>query len=404
MVLEHTRDGVRRLRGASNPDAGLVVAAVPPDVRRSYPITWELLEGLGKVADISGAGRHEDLNWELVAVWILAHRVRHLVLVDAQWIPPRLFSDITGLAAVTGVTLWLVSHAPVPDGYAEAVEAWPIEAADPAELAALVTAALRPQEEEGAPEYPRLPTDSFLTFRAEAHRRLTQVEFALVDARLREAHRAAATWFGNQPKAVVDEDSVLAYLRRRLHGCASAEEMLIEVRGVQVAAHNADWLVSADVTRLVATAQSASAAAVHSPHTWRRLRAYREPYRGTACALVACELALETIASLAVADVAGEGTAVAVKRTAGSSEDVSLPEGAELFLRAQVIHRQIQGAGATDLLFATEDGPMRPKYLANAVRAAVTEVGVPLYSQQVERAEIDPGRWARRWGLAVQAL
>jgi transcriptional regulator with XRE-family HTH domain len=280
MVLEHTSDGVRRLRGGSNPDAGLVVAAIPPDVRRSYPITWELLEGLGKITDVSGAGRHEDLNWELVAAWILAHRVGHLVLVDAQWIPPRLFSDITGLAAVTGVTLWLVAHAPLPDSYAEAVEGWPTEVADPAALAALVSAALRPQEEEGSPKYPRPPADSYLTFRAEARRRLTSVEFALVDARLHEAYEEAAGWFGDQPKAAIDEDSVLAYLRRRLHGCASAEEMLIEVRGVQVAAHNADWLVSADVTRLVATAQNASAAAVHSPHTWRRLRAYREPYRG----------------------------------------------------------------------------------------------------------------------------
>jgi hypothetical protein len=403
LVLEHTTRGVRRLRGASNPDAGLVVAAVPPDLRRSYPLTWELLAGFGKQRDVSGTGRHEDMDWELVASWVLAHEVRDLVLVDAQWIPPRVFPDMIGLAAATGITLWLVAHAPLDDAYADTLNAWPTEAGHAAELASLVTRAYAPPTDPLTPDYPRLPSDSYLTFRAEARRRLLPDEFALVDGRLLEAHRRAAKWFASQPRSAVDEDSVLAYARRRLHDCASAEEMLIEIRGLQVAAHHAEWLVSADLTRLVATSQNAAAAAVHSPHTWRRLRAYRQPYRGAACALVACELALESILEVRLSDVDADGGVVEAVRT-GTAEQVQLPPGAEVYLRAQVYHRQIQGAGPDDPLFATEEGPMRDRYLANAVRAAVTEVGVPLYSQQVERAEIDRKRWARRWGLAVQAL
>ena len=89
---------------------------------------------------------------------------------------------------------------------------------------------------------------------------------------------------------------------------------------------------------------------------------------------------------------------------AGQRSVVAVPSGADLYLRAQVAHRQIQGADPSEPLFATEDGPMTPKHLADAVRAPIGEVGVPLYSQSLDRAELDPKRWALRWGLSVQEL
>ncbi|MGH8981158.1 MAG: hypothetical protein ACRDWE_09090 [Acidimicrobiales bacterium] len=403
MTLHHTTEGARRLRASSNPDAGLFVAAVPPDMRRSYPLTWELLAALGKEPDVSGAGRHQDLDWELVCAWVLAHGVRHVVLVDAQWIPPRLLPDVVGIATTTGTTLWLVAHQPVDNGYVEALGGWPTEAASGAELANLVSSAQVTPITATPPDYPRLLADSYLTFRAAARRELGADEFELVDARYTEAYNSAKSWFEDQPAGAVGEQALLAYVRGRLHGCFCAEEMLVEVRGIQAAAHNESWLISANLSRLVATAQNASAAAIHSSHTWRRLRAYREPYRGAACALVASEMALHSMLEVRIADVDPDGSAVAFPGPDGP-ERVVLPEGAEVFLRAQVVHRAIQGAGTGELLFATEEGPMTAKYLANSVRAALADVGVPLYSQQVERAEVDAKRWSQRWGLAVQAL
>lgn len=193
---------------------------------------------------------------------------------------------------------------------------------------------------------------------------------------------------------------MLEHLRAVVHGCACAEEMLVVVRATQAAAYRGGLLVSVELPRLVATAERAADAAVHSPTTWRRLRAYRQPYRGAACALAACDMALETMLGLALAGVRADGKLV----VAPSGKKVTLPAGAELYLRAQVAHRYIQGASDDELLFATEDGPMRDKYLADAVRNALSEVGVTLYSQQLDRAELDPKRWARRWGIAVQEL
>ena len=179
--------------------------------------------------------------------------------------------------------------------------------------------------------------------------------------------------------------------------------MMIEVRALQAAAYSADWSLSVDLPRFKAMAENMSAAAVESPETWRRLRAYREPYRGAACALAARELAVDTMLALRIDDVSADGRSVSVERN-GVREKFSVPPGAELYLRAQVWHRRFQGAVGTELLFATEEGPMTDRYLSSAIRAPASEVAVPLYSQQVERGEVTAKRWVRRWGLAVQAL
>ncbi len=394
--------GARRLRGATNLDAGVVVAAVPPGIRRSYELTWALLEAFGKRPDVSGAGREEDLNWELVAVWSLAHRIRHLVLVDAQWLPGFALSTVAGLAAVTGTELWLVAQHPLDDAYVEALGNWPTEVLPASALVGVLEAA-RPAPEEA--EFPRVPADNYPTFRAEARRRLDKASFAVVDARYRTAYEAAKAWFGQRRAdgALIDENSVVGLVRGELRSCSSAEEMLVAVRGIQAAAHRSGWLVSADLPRLVVTAEKASARAVHSPATWQRLLVYREPYRGAACALAGCDLALDTMLGVTLADVADDGATVVVTRH-GATEHVKVPSGARLFLQALALHRQLQGAGPHELLFADEDGPMTRRYLANAIRYPVTEVGVALYSQQVERAEPDPKRWSGRFGLSVQEL
>lgn len=397
-AVHHDTAAARRLRAASNPDAGIVVAGVPPDMLRSYELTQLLLFGFGKAKDVTGAGRHEDQNWELLAAWTLAHEVRHLVLVDSQWLTKAFLANVVGLAAATGVELWLVAHQPVGDGYAEALAGWPTEVVAARQLDKLVRRAEQPGAAVEEGDFPAMPADNYPTFRAEARRRMAPDAFEVVDARYREAYWTARTWFTGVA-GDIDEEAILGLLRPELHRCASAEEMLVVVRAVQAAAHRSGWVVSVELSRLVVTAERAAAAAVHSPHTWRRLRAYRQPYRGAACALVACELALEPVLGLTLADVGEDGKVVAV-----AGKKVKVPVGAELYLRAQVAYRRIQGATEEELLFATEDGPMRAKSLADAVRNALTELGVPLYSQQVERAELSAKQWAQRWGISVQEL
>ena len=82
-------------------------------------------------------------------------------------------------------------------------------------------------------------------------------------------------------------------------------------------------------------------------------------------------MALETPEKMVLGDVSDDGSTAAVAR-ARVHERVEVPKGAELFLRAQLIHRQIQGALPEDLLFVSAKGLMRRKYLADAVRAGTT--------------------------------
>src|ERR1039458_2725250 len=93
-------------------------------MRRSYELTWELLFAFGKESDVAGAGRDETLNWEVLVAWIVAHRVQHIVLVDAQWLRRVMLEEMIGLASVTATTLWLVAQYPLEDEYEQALEGW----------------------------------------------------------------------------------------------------------------------------------------------------------------------------------------------------------------------------------------------------------------------------------------
>lgn len=405
VVVHHDTKTIRALRGASNPDGGLVVAAVPPDLTRIYEVTWELLFGLGKLKDVTGAGRDADLNWELLAAWFMAHPIRDVVMVDAQWLGARLLGGLIGLATVSGVHLWLVAQQPVEDSFVAAIECWPVTSRGYEELAALVAGSgQHPNQSEDGPAFPPVPEDNYPTFRAQARRCLPAAAFDVVDARYRSSFGAAGEAI-DRLVAVgqMDEEHLLGHIRAELHTCGSIEEMLTTLRATQAAAHRRGWLVSCDLPRLVVTGEAVARAAAHSPTTWHRLRAYREPYRGAACAFAALDASVEAMQGAVLRDVAPDGTELSLVRQ-GSREVVSVPVGAEIYLRAQSIHRRNQGAASSDLLFADDDGPMTAKRLANAVRSPLTDVGVPLISQTVQWTDTSSTRWATRWGLSVQQL
>ena len=403
VTVEHDTACARRVRGATDLDRGLVAIGVPADLRRSYELSWELLGALGKLRGVSGAGKHDDINWDVLTADFLAHGVRHLVVVDAQWLGAKHLGTLCGLALVTGADLWLIAHLPVDDTYPEALADWPAEPSTIDDLEALFGPGVQPEgSEAGEAEVclPPLPRDSFLTFRAACRDGLDAESFARVDAAYRRAFDLAGVWWAGADEAP-DEDVVLGALRRSVHECATVEEMTVAVRAFQAASYHANWLVSVDLVRFIITAETAEAAAVHAPTTWTRLRAYREPYRGAACALVACDLGIETLLGVRVGQVAADGVTVS---SAGVGRELAVPGGAAVFLSAQRWYRLLQGATSDELLFAEGDAAMGAKYLADAVRAPVLEIGVPLYSQRVARAELDPKQWTRRWGISVQEL
>lgn len=401
VLAEHDTNGARTIGRANNPDAGIIATRAAPDLRRRFELGWDLLECFGVRNDLTGAGRDDDASWDALISWLLAYRIRHVVLLDAQWLPRPLLDEVAALAALCGLELWLVAHHPVSTEHLDAIARWPHDTPPPAQLVGVVRAGLDTGRDPTPPlGFPAVPRDNFFTFRAEARRRLDPAAYAVVDERYRQAFTAAAK---HVAAITVDEASVLEYLRGELNRCASTDEMFTVVRATQAAAFHAGWLVNADVVRLVVTAETASRAAIHDPDTWRRLRGYRDPYRGAACGFAAADIAITEMQAVTLADVAHDGATATVARD-GSTVTVELPAGSRVFVRAQRVHRVNQDAEDTDLLFADQDEPMRDRFLVNALRAPILEIGVPLLSQATNWTRVDSKRWATRWGLSVQEL
>lgn len=176
--------------------------------------------------------------------------------------------------------------------------------------------------------------------------------------------------------------------------------MLCVLRATQVAAFAAGWYVQVDLPRLLATADDAPEATVADPTTWVALGAYRDPIRGAACALAAKGAGTDDLAAVRLADVADDGTSV----VSHDGDRVEVHPAAAVYLRAQVLARVAEGAAVGDALFASEDGPMRPRMLVRYVQAPLADLGLAVTTRAVTKARLDAGRWANRWGVSVQTL
>ncbi len=399
VLTEHDTHGARLLAKANDPERGLVVAAASPDPHQRFELGWALLEALGKRHDVSGHGRHDELNWEVLHAWLIAHDVHTLVLLDAQWLPPRLVADIAGLVATCGLDVWLVAHRPVVNDYLDALAVWPYRAPAGADLARLI---YREPGAEGSPStsapwFPDVPADNWPTFRHACALALSPGAFEIVDERFRRSVALALEVFADQNPS---EASVLRHLRQDLDTCVNVAEMTTVMRAVQVAAHRSGWLVQVNVARLRNTAELMSRAAITSPETWRRLRAYRYPFRGASVALAAAGLNVGEMESLHCADIESDGRTV---RKGGHA--VLVPVGAEIFVRAQLLFRQIQGAESADPFFADDRGALRSRDIADALRLPASELGVPVIDIATSRKpDPESTRWRDRWGITVQRL
>lgn len=103
---------------------------------------------------------------------------------------------------------------------------------------------------------------------------------------------------------------------------------------------------------------------------------------------------------LRLGDISDDGTTATV-----DNQSRTVPPAAAVFLRAQLLHRRIQGATGGELLFANDKGRFPDRALADAMRAMATELGVPVAPLATDRAAIaTSGRWRTRWSISVQRL
>jgi hypothetical protein len=222
-------------------------------------------------------------------------------------------------------------------------------------------------------------------------------EASWVQLRLRSAIRDA---YQRLASADVDRGAVAGWLLDRYDAAGTLTQFVVDVRGLQIAALWHGLLVQVDVPALLGTAVGAPSAAARTPEVWRRLRAYRLPVRGAACALAAARLDVETMLAVTVANTALDGVTVAT-----SEGVISIEAGAVGYVAAQRLLRGATGAAPGATLLADPSGkPLGERAVARLVSAARAELGIVVTSRLIQRAAPDGSQALRRWGITVTPI
>ena len=394
----------RFIAGLNAPDAGVVSIRIRPDTRRFGWIAKDVLAATGKREDVSGGGRKVDAG--LALVWLLAHDIRHLVVAGVEALNPEFVSELVTLAVTCRIHLWLVADHVAPEPLTDTLEQWPVTPTPQHDfdthwqehLAQTRSqhAAERTDDQANWPAH--VPSSDFPVFLADVHRHLPAHEAAHIDRAFRTAVSGAVDEFRAAEDLTADQ--ITGLLRAHVSECASLAEATIVARAFQVAAFHTGWFVQIDLETFLASSEHDITATVRNPATWTRLRAYKHPYQGAVCALVAAGVDLSCQRTLTVGDVNSDGTHVTVDGTT-----ITVPDGASVFLQAHTLHRMTEGADRTDSLFADVDGKQfSVRKLARALSDAATDLGIVLYAGQVRRSNPNRRLWRSGHGISIKRL
>lgn len=414
VLLYDTADDATWLRNLDRPHTA--VLAVRPN-RRSRRLAWlanDLLEAVGVSSDVSGAGRNASDDWELVALHYHQHQIRTLLVLEAHDLDNYLTGKLLELAATLDLQVILVAHPSRRGELPDLLDAWPHERLDRDQFRATwltpdPTKHPATEQEEGTSAGDvdvRVPTSDFPTFRADCRRLLEEDAVEAVDHRYLETLEQARTWADTEHDILAvrehdaAEDVVALWLRDRFDDCATADQMLTVVRATQVALFEAGIYLQVDIDAFLGANHRVHTAATRSPETWRRIAAYRQPYRQAACALAAANLSLDQMHQLTLTDLNDDASTITV-----DDRTVTVEPDARPCLQLLALERQIHGATDNSPLFADENGePLSDRQLTLAVTDPLTECGVALVNGQVVRRTQQPNRWTRRQGISIQHL
>ena len=398
-----TTAAMRWIDELSDPDRGTVVVAVRPGMRHTGWLARDLLAAVGKRFTVAAKGRDTDRDWQLVPLWYAAHQITDLIVTGAQALAPKLLDALLAHTRTPPVRLWLLADNHLPDDIAEALGLWPTRRATleqfttrwRAHHANRLTAA-RPNETAAALDTP-LPASDFPTFRADCRRLLDPDTFAQVDQRYRHAFAQARQTLADRPR---DAANYARLAHELLDDCATTAEMTIAIRALQATAFLAGDHLHVHLPALLAAGEHMPTAARRNPATWQRLRCYRQPLTGAACALAAAGLDLTQMRQLTIDAISAHGHRVQLPDETRTIEPAAAP-----LLAAQQLQRRAAGApGHAPLFVDSNDQPLAPRRFADAINRAATEAGVAVANQRVAHRTPDPASTLRHLGLTVQPL
>jgi hypothetical protein len=267
------------LSARASPPGGVVVVRPVPGVSELNHLAADLLIGLGKRFDALAREKQSRRAWVLATVWLQAERTRHVVVVDADRLPPSAWLAMTAFAQTTAAHVWFIASTQPPSPGQSKAAGTPPRVALADFLAALPVAARpEPVRLEGP-----LPGDDFLTFRASCRELLPMERFGVVDrvyrrffvdtfnalTRLRRA--------GRRPS----EQWVLDHLRQAVSTASGPNETLVRLRAAQAACFRLGLLVNLvpSLRPLPVSIPSAGLTPEGSGGSSHRSCALRQPWR-----------------------------------------------------------------------------------------------------------------------------
>ncbi len=342
---------------------GVVVLRPVPGVTETRRLAADVLLAMGKHYDAISRERQSRHSWDLARLWARAERIGHLVAWDAHRLPSRLWDQLALMAEESGARLWMVVRAD-----SETHRSRRAKRSTPAEF---LTQLPMPGNGEHGLLDPDLvlPQESFLTFRWTCMQRMSRAGFAEVDAVYLEAHRGTRAWLESRRwRDRPSRQEVVHQLRAITSVSRSPAETTVRLRAAQAAYFCDGVLVQVgDVGQW--GHPDVPAAGLH-PALAARLRRLVTPSWSCALALGAVTgLCEKNLAHLKVGDLSDDGGVLTVV-----AESIDVPPHAAGLVRAQMLARNDEGAGADEPLLAkggrSFDAAVLGRRLDNAARLA----------------------------------
>lgn len=312
---------------------GVVSIAAPPRAEGLARFRRALLTSLGKAPTLVSPGTTEPDDLALPGLWLAAHAIRDLVIVQAQWLTPEALGGLAGLAGSSVERVWLLASPGAGPNLRSAVRALGLTVVDRQVFEAEVSLDRLVPDPEREPDPPRplLGVAGLLDAGALAYRH--------------PAFEQAAAWAAGEWFTDGAADPVARYLERALSRAAGTPERRAVVAGVAAGLRERGVVlervepIDPTVARLVDPALA----------PWSAITRRESPLEAGVAALTRLGLGMDEVAGLRVGDVPPDGSAVRV-----GPETIHVPrEGRPC---VAVLRLQRGGAPADAPLVLSPDG------------------------------------------------
>lgn len=404
-VFEH----IHSLREAAREDPSHLFVAVSPVADNVRTLGGDILRALGKDPNVSGSERREHTAWLRTLLWLQLSPAQEMYISRAHLLKPWLLEHLMGAACLCGVRLNLIFQGGALRRSQQRLLAdWPVEERTVADLLAGQSRkrrhAKRNRQVVAKKRLPAVPMDDFTSFRAAARQLLNDEDFRTVDAELLDAVDRTSAYIRRAD--VVDEAGLCEHLRDLIADSEWLPQIITRVRGAQVAAFHAGYLMRANLDVLAATRTPRVALDIE---TLLLIERYDNP-RLTALMVLttATGRELRDFEAMTLNDVTDQGQRIMIQGEAHRL-DARAAQAVEVLVRERLAYF----ASDSDPLFAytpgtgRRHGPRRPwtsRGMSDSLKRIERESNLMLTAHLTDAGQRDALAWARRRGIVLQRI